>query len=133
LLATREHSRLELRQKLVQRQTDPALLEQVLDQLQRAGLQSDQRYTETFIESRIAKGQGPIRIGQELKERGIGAELIDRCLEIHGESWRPLLLRVHSAKFGQEPARDNKALAKQARFLAYRGFTDEMIRQFLFD
>lgn len=133
LLAAREHSRLELTRKLAQRRYDAALLEQVLDRLQQTGLQSDERFTESFIESRIRKGQGPVRIRQELKERGIGAGLIDRGLESFDDEWRALLTQVHDAKFGRERPRESRELAKRARFLEYRGFPGEMIRSFLLD
>jgi regulatory protein len=108
-------------------------LEQVLDQLQQAGLQSDERFTESFIEHRINKGQGPIRIRNELKARGIGDSLIERYLEIYDGEWRELLEQLHDAKFGSERVRDNKALARRARFLEYRGFPGEMVRAFLLD
>ena len=132
-MTAREHSRLELRNKLLQRRADPELLEQVLEQLQQCGLQSDERFTESFIEGRIRKGQGPIRIRQELKERGIDEALIVRCLQTHQDDWSLLLQQVHDAKFGQEQAADNKELAKRARFLEYRGFPGEMIRGLLLD
>jgi regulatory protein len=122
-----------LQHKLVQRDANPDLLEQVLDQLQRDGLQSDARFTESFIQSRFNKGQGPVRICRELKERGIGAELVDRYMEIYAGEWRDLLRQVHDSKFGPAAAEDNKALAKRARFLEYRGFPGEMIRSFLLD
>jgi regulatory protein len=105
----------------------------VLDQLQQAGLQSDERFTESFIESRINKGQGPIRIRNALKERGIGDTLIERYLEIYDGEWRDLLEQVHDARFGSERVRENKELARRARFLEYRGFPGEMIRTFLLD
>ena len=133
LLAAREHSRLELTRKLAKHQFESALLEQVLDQLQQAGLQSDERFTESFIESRMRKGQGPVRIRQELKERGIGAGLIDRGLEVYDDEWRSLLEQVHDSKFGSAPTRESRELAKRVRFLEYRGFPGEMIRSFLLD
>ena len=133
LLADREHSRLELTRKLAKRQFESALLEQVLDQLQQAGLQSDERFTESFIESRMHKGQGPVRIRQELKQRGIDAGLIDRGLEVYDDEWRSLLEQVHDAKFGRQRTRESRELAKRARFLEYRGFPGEMIRSFLLD
>ncbi len=105
----------------------------MLDQLQQAGLQSDDRYTESFIESRINKGQGPVRIRRDLQERGIGSELIEHYLEIYDGEWRELLRQVHDGKFGSGRVRETKALAKRARFLEYRGFTSEMIRSFLLD
>jgi len=133
LLAAREHSRRELRQKLTQRDADPERLERVLDRLQQAGLQSDERFTESFIESRIRKGQGPVRIRLELRERGIGSELAERFLEIYDGEWRDLLRQVHDARFGRGPVRESRELARRARFLEYRGFPGEMIRSFLLD
>lgn len=105
----------------------------MLDRLQRDGLQSDERFTESFIESRIGKGQGPVRIRRGLQERGIDSELTDRYLEIYASEWRELLAEVHDAKFGHGQVRESKELAKRARFLEYRGFPGEMIRSFLLD
>ena len=105
----------------------------MLDQLQQAGLQSDERFTEAFIESRINKGQGPLRIRSELQERGIGAELIGRYLEIYRDEWRDLLRQVHNSKFGPGQVRESRELAKRVRFLEYRGFPSELIRSFLLD
>ena len=122
-----------MRQKLIQRQADPELLEQVLDQLRRDGLQSDERFCESFVESRINKGQGPVRIRLDLKERGISPELVERYLEVYDGEWRDLLRQVHDAKFGQGQVREGRELARRARFLEYRGFPGEMIRSFLLD
>ncbi|RLW55011.1 MAG: hypothetical protein B6D69_04415, partial [gamma proteobacterium symbiont of Stewartia floridana] len=38
------------------------MIEQVLDDLTSASLQSDGRFAESFVESRVRKGQGPLRI-----------------------------------------------------------------------
>jgi len=105
----------------------------VLERLQQAGLQSDERFTESFIESRIHKGQGPLRIRRDLSERGIDGGLINRCLEIYDGEWRDLLRQVHDARFGRGQVRESRELARRARFLEYRGFPGEMIRSFLLD
>ncbi len=105
----------------------------MLDRLRQEGLQSDERFTDAFIESRIRKGQGPVRIRLELRERGIGSELIDRYLEVYDGEWRDLLRQVHDARFGRGPVQESRELAKRARFLEYRGFPGEMIRSFLLD
>jgi len=134
LLAVREHCRRELRRKLEKHPFDPDLLEQVLDRLQQSGLQSDERFTEAFVAGRVCKGQGPLRIRAELRERGVGSELIGRYLDRYQEAWFDLLRQVHDAKYG--PGRGGggeRELAKRARFLEYRGFPREMIREFLLD
>ncbi|MEJ2693339.1 MAG: regulatory protein RecX [Candidatus Thiodiazotropha sp.] len=119
--------------KLLQRKADPTQLEQVLDQLQQDGLQSDERFTESLIESRIRKGQGPLRIRRDLEERGIDGPLAERYLDDYREEWSSLLRQVHDAKFGSGQTRERRELAKRARFLEYRGFPAEMIRSLLFD
>jgi regulatory protein len=74
-----------------------------------------------------------VRIRAELCEHGIDEARIEGYLEGYAELWPSLLQRAHDAKFGTEPCTDRKLLAKKARFLQYRGFPGELIRQFLFD
>ena len=132
-LARREYGQVELIRKLADKGFERDVAEQAVVRLTEEGLQSDERFAESFIQNRFNKGQGPVRIRRELQERGIGAELIDRYMEIYQGEWHDLLRQVHDTKFGSEPAQDNKALAKRARFLEYRGFPGEMIRSFLLD
>ncbi|OQX44617.1 MAG: hypothetical protein B0D85_06675, partial [Candidatus Sedimenticola endophacoides] len=68
LLAAREHTRAELRGKLASRCAEPQLLEQVIDELRERGLQSDGRFAEQYVSSRMRRGFGPLRIRRELQE-----------------------------------------------------------------
>lgn len=61
LLAKREHSRKELQTKLAKKCPQPELMEQLLDELSAKGLQSDQRFTERFVQQKISKGNGPLK------------------------------------------------------------------------
>ncbi|MES9993144.1 MAG: regulatory protein RecX [Candidatus Thiodiazotropha sp.] len=108
-------------------------IDSVIDQLSESGLQSDDRYTESYIASRTEKGSGPIRIRAELRERGVAESVIEYHLEAYAESWPALLRKVHDMKYGPETTCDRKAMAKRARFLEYRGFPTELIRDFLFN
>ena len=129
LLSSREHSRLELHRKLSARADEPDQLERVLDGLVRQGYQSDERFTEQYINSRKHRGFGPVRIRLELQERGISAEVIEACLDEHSHEWQSLLARAQQNKFGNRLPEDFKTQAKQARFLEYRGFPAEWVRQ----
>jgi SOS response regulatory protein OraA/RecX len=71
LLARREHSRRELKQKLKKRFRDDALIEEQLDTLAEENLQSDTRYAESFLRQRFNRGHGPVRIRQEMRQKGI--------------------------------------------------------------
>jgi regulatory protein len=127
-LARREHSRQELFKKLLQRFADTQLVSEVLDALCEENLQSDQRYTEAFIRYRKTRGQGPIRIAADLRSSGISEGLLAANLDSKSGDWQELAREVYHKRFGQQPAEDLKALAKQQRFLQYRGFTHEHIK-----
>ncbi|MCW8906494.1 MAG: recombination regulator RecX [Sedimenticola sp.] len=128
LLAIREHSRLELQRKLQARTEQPELLQELLDRLQAEGYQSDGRFAEQYVESRKAKGFGPVRIGRELRERGVDSVLIEQWLDPHATDWSALLQSCCRRKFGNAVPGDYRERAKRARFLEYRGFPVEMIR-----
>ena len=126
LLARREHSRLELERKLATRGFAEDVIAPALDALEHSGVLVATRFTESFIRSRVAKGQGPARIRAELAERGVGdaAELL-RGGDV---DWLAAARAVRRKRFGAEPPRDFRERAKQARFLQYRGFTADQVR-----
>lgn len=133
LLAGREHSVAELRGKLCCRFTEGGLVERVLQDLQKRGLLSDQRFTEQFVQQRIRKGFGPLRIRADLLQRGIEGELIDEWLDAVGSDWSERLHVVARQRFGDSSAEDRKEQARRARFLQYRGFPENLIRRYLWD
>jgi regulatory protein len=127
LLARREHSLQELRDKLAARGYETAEIEGALTRLAGEGLVDESRFVEAFVVSRIRRGYGPIRIRAELTQRGIGAEPIRERLETACD-WRELAGEVRRRRFGAGRPRDFRERARQARFLEYRGFAAEHIR-----
>jgi len=127
-LARREHSAYELHRKLERSGVPPELAAEVIIDLQRQGLQSDDRFTEAFIRYRSGKGYGPQRIEMELSEKGIDRPLISLAMEIVDCNWSILANEVNLKKFGSGQPENYKERARQARFLQYRGFTGEQIR-----
>lgn len=128
-LARREHSALELTRKLEKAGFDVVEIEDVLSQLQQANLQSDQRFAESFVSSRINRGYGKVRIRMELKDRGVADELIADSLQQAEVDWFALAAEVRSKRFGEQNPDDFKSRAKQQRFLQYRGFTHDEITE----
>lgn len=128
LLARREHSFLELQRKLQQRGCENPVLEQLLADLQSENLQSDARYVEVYVRSRQGRGIGPVRIRKELQERGMADELIAEYLDEHDPCWHELAMKAWHKHFGNCPAKDNKERAKQVRFLVYRGFSFDVVK-----
>ena len=126
------HSRVELVRKLsVDFAAEAVLIERVLDQLAAEGLQSDTRFAEALVASRVRRGQGPQRIRRELAERGIDAELVQHTLTTADVDWCALALTVSTQKFGRKSAQDWPERARRARFLQYRGFGADEIQAIL--
>ena len=128
LLARREHSRLELRHKLLVRNFTESAVESVVARLVDSGLLSDQRFAEVYARSRFERGYGPLRIRAELDERGVGAGLAERTLADLCCPWIESAQRQRSKRFGRRLPGDFKDRAKQMRFLRQRGFTSDQIQ-----
>lgn len=130
LLAMREHGRVELKRKLVKKGALTELIDPVLDQLSNDKLLNEDRYLESYIRSRANNGYGPLRIQQELQERGINKAAIQQALNEAGYDWQEQLENLWQRKFGIPP-KDSKEKAKQGRFLVYRGFAMGMVSQLI--
>ncbi len=127
-LARREHGRVELRNKLTKFGFDADVSDDAIDRLIDDGLQSDQRFAEAFIQSRINQGKGPARIRVDLSQRGISDSVIDDGLHGAEQDWRALAREIRAKKFGAELPVDFKEKARQMRFLQYRGFEADQIQ-----
>lgn len=152
LLARREHSRAEMRSKLLaqarkralaqaQAQADEAQapsseefdpdaaaaeIDTLLDELEAGRHLSDARYAESRVHARAAR-QGLARIKQELARHGV---------ELDADSARQLretefdrARAVWQRKYGGTPPVDPSERARQMRFLAARGFAAEVVRR----
>jgi regulatory protein len=128
LLARREHSQKELREKPKLRQFLDADVEAVLGDLKTQNLQSDKRYVESYVRTRIANGFGPLRLVQELEQRGISSETAQLAVSCAEVNWLQRASQLRIKKFGESWPINIKDRAKQQRFLSYRGFTHEIIR-----
>jgi regulatory protein len=80
-----------------------------------------------FIRARVSRGQGPVRIAQELRSRGIADTAVREALAGDEHDWTALAREVLARQFKHPPA-DLKGRARQIRFLEYRGFTAAQIR-----
>jgi len=95
------------------------------------GTLSDERFAESLVRTRRRRGYGPVRIGKELEAKGLSDEAIARWVDARSRDWFAELERVRRKKFGSRAPRSLEERARQARFLQYRGFTFEQIRQAL--
>ncbi len=128
-LARREHARGELARKLDSRHGGSAEeVAQVLDRLAEEGLQSDARFAEAFSRSRYQRGQGPVRIAAELRQRGVADHLVEAGLASVEADWFELARETLIRRFGERPPADKRDKARRMRFLQYRGFDADQIR-----
>jgi regulatory protein len=130
-LARRDHTRRELKDKLKSLEKSVDVIEQVLDELVAEGLQSDSRVLENYLRHRADQGYGPARIAQELRGRGIDDALIGEHLDKNNPEWDELAAKARRKRFGQGAPADRRELARQYRFLQYRGFSAGQIRRAL--
>jgi regulatory protein len=129
LLAGREHSRRELERKLAAHETEPGQLKTALDELQARGFIDEQRVVDSLVYRRGAR-LGAGRIKQELQAKGLDAERIAVAVASLKASEVERAREVWRKKFGELP-QDATQRARQAGFLAARGFGGEAIRRVL--
>lgn len=130
LLARREHSRQELTTKLCRRFEQP-LAEAAVEGLRADGLQCDHRFAEAYVRQRSQRGYGPLRIRQELRQRGVDDSDVAAAFDNNELDWHALLADLIERKYGSVAARDLKEKARRQRFLQYRGFSQDQIRALL--
>lgn len=128
LLARREHSRRELRDKLLVRGLDEAAVDAAVDRLAERGFQSDSRFAQWLARSRIAQGHGPVRILAELRQYGVDPAEARLALDEQTPDWHALALDLCRRRF-RAPAQDHGERVKRANFLARRGFPADIARQ----
>ena len=132
LLARREHSLLELERKL-QRRFPRDLIQASLEKLAAEGLQSNERFAESYVRQRAGRGYGPLRIRGELQERGIDDTQAGDALADSGFDWRGVAQQALAKKFNVDSG-SSLSLAEKARllrFAAYRGFSRDHLPHWL--
>ena len=123
MLMRREHYRLELFQKLQTKGFDVDVVNNSISKLVGQNYQSDDRFSEEFIQMRFNQGKGPVKIASDLKMRGINT------FDLSVFDWFQLAKEIRQRKFGDLSSLDFKETAKQKRFLQSRGFTLDQINQ----
>ncbi|HSG66121.1 MAG TPA: regulatory protein RecX [Gammaproteobacteria bacterium] len=127
LLARREHAAYELAAKLEQRGFERGAAEAEIQRLGDEGLQSDERFAELFVEQRVGRGDGPLKIRASLAERGVASSLVDASLAPYEQEWTALARDALERRFGARGASTRAERAKRMRFLQQRGFPADAV------
>jgi regulatory protein len=125
-LSMREYTRAELGQRMAPFEEAPGQVQTILDELEKKGLLSDARAAQSLVYRRQAR-LGATRIRQELRSKGVPAELVAEQVAELRSTERQRAQAVWAQKFGA-PATDRNGQLRQMRFLAARGFAGEVIR-----
>ncbi|OWT77208.1 MULTISPECIES: recombination regulator RecX [unclassified Achromobacter] len=130
-LSRRDYARNEIASKLKPHADSEDELNKVLDDLEREGWLSTERFAQSLVHRR-ADRQGAARIVQELRAKGVAEAQVSELQENLRATEYERARAVWDKRFGERPAPgDRSAYAKQARFLAGRGFAHDVIRRIL--
>ena len=88
---------------------------------------SDERFSDSYVRSRVEKGFGPVKIRAELRERGVDRDLIGESVDVYNHEWPGKASDARHKRFGDDIPDDWDERAKQTRFLQARGFTQDHI------
>lgn len=137
LLAARARSRTELHRALVRRDQPAALVDRVLERLERAGYLDDAEFARQFARSRaLGRGLSRRRVQQELARRGVARELAQAAIaEVFADEGVDEYAAVERLARKKLPSLARlDALTRRRRlygFLARRGFEPDDIRRVL--
>jgi regulatory protein len=124
LLARRDYSRAELRDKLVagDRDADGVTgIDTLMDELAALGFLSDARFAQSVVRQKSG-GYSKRAIGAALKARGVdGGAATDALAGVEIDD-HDAMVALWRRRFGKPPAND-KDKARQVRFLQSRGFS----------
>ncbi len=100
----------------------------MLDELAAKGWQSDRRFAEAYVRSRIARGYGERSIQEELRQRGVAP---DDQPDLSSYDWDESILRVYTKKYGHDLPGSPRERTSRENFLRGRGFSSDSIRHLL--
>jgi len=130
-LSMREHSRLELQQKLAKHASESDDIAALLDTLEAAGWLSAERFVASVVHRKAAR-YGSARLQQELTRHQLPKTLTQDALGQLRDTEFDRALELWRKRYAHLPAPSTEAeRAKQMRFLLGRGFASEIIRKVL--
>lgn len=130
-LELRSYARADLGRRLIRRGHPRAAVDAALARAASLGLLDDAKFAADFVQSRSARGRGPVRLQRDLAAMGVARQTIDTAIAAHwpegGEDPDiPLALaRKRAAQLGSlpRPVKRRRLLA----YLARRGFTGRTV------
>jgi len=134
MLARGRRTRRELQQRLRRHQPDTAIVKLALDRLEASGVLSDPDVARAEAASRLRRGEGPARIRQRLRQKGIDARETEEALTeaVESDGFDEVqACRLQAEKRWRSLANLELSIAKRRliAFLQRRGYSGTVIRQ----
>jgi regulatory protein len=120
-LSRREHSRQELRKKLLPYAESDIELDELMTKLEAQSWLSDERFAESLVR-RKSERYGSLKIVEELKQQGIEGESLIEIKERLKVSDAMRAWELWQRKFDSTITKDPKEKSKQMRYLVSKGF-----------
>lgn len=135
LLSLRDHAVAELGRKLAVAGHGAGEIEAAIARLEALGYLDDERFAEARARALCASGKlGQRAIAARLRQAGIADEIVQRALArqcAQGDEFAKASALIARRFPGLAESRDARLRARAARFLAYRGFSSEVICRLL--
>ncbi|MDX8387620.1 MAG: regulatory protein RecX [Ghiorsea sp.] len=135
-LGLREHNEYELREKLESKGFDEIIVDDAIERLKHYDYLSEARYAESFLRSRLKKGEAPWLAARKARQKGADPTVLQVALEeaeSNFDAWQtckdvldkrdPTGLRKHDKRIWQ----------RQLRYLQGKGFDMNTILQVMND
>lgn len=133
LLSRRAHSIKELRDKLYKREFFKCDIDTVITECERLGLLNDELFANDYAAELSGQGKGRFRVKMKLRNKGLSEDNIEKALEKiadnEEENAENALNRKLRSLINEEDI--NKRRQKAYRFLAYRGFSSDIITKLM--
>lgn len=122
----------DLARRLVMKGHPPEAAQAAVERARSAGLIDDARFALHFVETRAARGRGPLRLRRDLAALGVDRAVADRALlELFGpeESEAPRVEALARKRLGQLKGLPRPVLRRRLLvFLARRGFAGHSVQ-----
>lgn len=121
----------EVRRRLLRAGFDAGVVDEVVRDLELAGLLDDRRFCRDWVESRFrSKGLGPARLRDELIRKGASKQNVEEALRlVDGEALLDRALEAARRWAERVDVTDAKARARLAGYLRRRGYDWDCIEQ----
>ena len=133
LLARREYSEFELRNKMQEKAFTEDEIDETIAYCQKKNWQNDKRFAENYLHARSQHGYGANRIKQELRQlKGVSSDVINEVLVESEINWTEISEKVLRKKFPNyaEP-QTTKSKQKIWQYMLSHGFYSEEFSDFI--